>query len=104
MSNAHMLGFEISDSKLLRRRRSKVDHQKSLDPSNSITSTNQLHQVSCVRCKGYFQTNEQMINSNGEIYHEECFVCSQCFQKFPDGLYYEVKTHSTFINSKKLFF
>ena len=50
----------------------------------------QLNQVICVRCKQGFGPDKEMINSNGEIYCEECFVCAQCFQKFPDGLYYEV--------------
>jgi len=51
--------------------------------------TSQLAQAVCVRCHGGFSPVEQMVNSNGEIYHEECFVCAQCFQKFPEGLFYE---------------
>ena len=49
-----------------------------------------MSHVTCNRCRGGFNANEQMVNSNGEIYHEDCFVCSQCFQKFPEGLFYEV--------------
>ena len=30
-----------------------------------------------------------MVNSNGQILHERCFICVQCFQTFPDGLFYE---------------
>ncbi|TMS06214.1 LIM and senescent cell antigen-like-containing domain protein 1 [Larimichthys crocea] len=31
----------------------------------------------------------RFVNSNGELYHEQCFVCAQCFQQFPEGLFYE---------------
>uniref|UniRef100_A0AAZ3P6H9 LIM zinc-binding domain-containing protein n=2 Tax=Oncorhynchus tshawytscha TaxID=74940 RepID=A0AAZ3P6H9_ONCTS len=44
----------------------------------------------CERCKSGFAPAEKIVNSNGELYHEGCFVCAQCFQQFPEGLFYEV--------------
>ncbi|KAI6660907.1 LIM and senescent cell antigen-like-containing domain protein 1 [Oopsacas minuta] len=43
----------------------------------------------CSLCKEMFQASEKLINSGGEVWHEKCFVCVQCFQPFPDGLFYE---------------
>ncbi|XP_049341057.1 LIM and senescent cell antigen-like-containing domain protein 1 [Astyanax mexicanus] len=43
----------------------------------------------CELCKAGFSPAEKIVNSNGELYHEQCFVCAQCFQQFPEGLFYE---------------
>lgn len=43
----------------------------------------------CAVCQESFGVDERMVNSNGQILHERCFVCVQCFQPFPDGLFYE---------------
>jgi hypothetical protein len=51
---------------------------------------NALANASCERCKSGFAPAEKIVNSNGELYHEGCFVCAQCFQQFPEGLFYEV--------------
>lgn len=51
---------------------------------------NALANAMCERCKSGFAPLEKMVNSNGELYHEQCFVCAQCFQQFPEGLFYEV--------------
>lgn len=51
---------------------------------------NALANAACERCKSGFAPTEKIVNSNGELYHEQCFVCAQCFQQFPDGLFYEV--------------
>lgn len=51
---------------------------------------NALASATCERCKGGFAPAEKIVNSNGELYHEQCFVCAQCFQQFPEGLFYEV--------------
>ncbi|KAF6109657.1 hypothetical protein HJG60_010892 [Phyllostomus discolor] len=51
---------------------------------------NALANAICERCKGGFAPAEKIVNSNGELYHEQCFVCAQCFQQFPEGLFYEV--------------
>lgn len=33
-----------------------------------------LGNVMCFRCGEGFQVNEQIVNSGGEIWHQECFV------------------------------
>ncbi|XP_078183158.1 LIM and senescent cell antigen-like-containing domain protein 2 isoform X8 [Callithrix jacchus] len=43
----------------------------------------------CQRCQARFAPAERIVNSNGELYHEHCFVCAQCFRPFPEGLFYE---------------
>lgn len=43
----------------------------------------------CHRCNEGFNSQEQIVNSNGEIWHTQCFVCAQCFQPFQDGVFYE---------------
>ncbi|XP_071002637.1 LIM and senescent cell antigen-like-containing domain protein 1 isoform X14 [Oncorhynchus clarkii lewisi] len=50
---------------------------------------NALANAMCERCKSGFAPAEKIVNSNGELYHEGCFVCAQCFQQFPEGLFYE---------------
>lgn len=45
----------------------------------------------CQRCQARFAPTERIVNSNGELYHEHCFVCAQCFRPFPEGLFYEVR-------------
>ncbi|PKU43468.1 lim and senescent cell antigen-like-containing domain protein 1 isoform x5 [Limosa lapponica baueri] len=54
---------------------------------------NALANAICERCRGGFAPAEKIVNSNGELYHEQCFVCAQCFQQFPEGLFYE-EVHS----------
>ncbi|XP_070537718.1 LIM and senescent cell antigen-like-containing domain protein 1 isoform X1 [Ptychodera flava] len=43
----------------------------------------------CTRCSDGFSVEEKMINCNGELWHEGCFVCAQCFRPFPDGMFFE---------------
>lgn len=52
---------------------------------------NALANAMCERCRSGFAPAEKIVNSNGELYHEQCFVCAQCFQQFPEGLFYEVR-------------
>lgn len=58
---------------------------------------NALANAMCERCKSGFDPVEKIVNSNGELYHEQCFVCAQCFQQFPEGLFYEVTSFSLLI-------
>ena len=37
----------------------------------------------CLHCKEQLQEHSRIINTNGDLYHKECFVCAQCFQEFP---------------------
>ncbi|KAK7829635.1 hypothetical protein U0070_013321 [Myodes glareolus] len=48
-----------------------------------------LADAMCQRCQARFAPTERIVNSNGELYHEHCFVCAQCFRPFPEGLFYE---------------
>lgn len=48
----------------------------------------------CERCQTRFDPAERIVNSNGELYHENCFVCAQCFRQFPEGLFYEVSSRT----------
>ncbi|CAG0915355.1 unnamed protein product [Notodromas monacha] len=48
-----------------------------------------LEHVVCVRCEESFDSREKIVNSNGELWHSQCFTCCQCFQPFPDGVFYE---------------
>ncbi|KAI6243667.1 UNC-97-like protein [Aphelenchoides fujianensis] len=51
--------------------------------------TADLDGLVCVRCNDIFKENEQVVNSGNSVWHAECFVCSQCFLPFEDGIYYE---------------
>ncbi|XP_076348488.1 LIM and senescent cell antigen-like-containing domain protein 1 isoform X2 [Tachypleus tridentatus] len=57
-----------------------IDNMKSIMPMGEMT---------CTRCKEGFQPHEEIVNSQGEVWHKECFVCCQCFRPFPDGLFFE---------------
>ena len=48
-----------------------------------------LGEAVCKRCELGFEPTEQIVNSAGELWHPDCFVCAQCFQPFPDGIFYE---------------
>ncbi|ELW62205.1 LIM and senescent cell antigen-like-containing domain protein 2 [Tupaia chinensis] len=50
-----------------------------------------LANAECQRCQARFAPTERIVNSGGELYHEHCFVCAQCFRPFPEGLFYEVR-------------
>uniref|UniRef100_A0A0K0D602 LIM zinc-binding domain-containing protein n=1 Tax=Angiostrongylus cantonensis TaxID=6313 RepID=A0A0K0D602_ANGCA len=41
------------------------------------------------RCNDGFSLQDQIVNSSGQVWHSECFVCAQCFEPFPDGIYFE---------------
>lgn len=43
----------------------------------------------CVRCDYGFEPHEKIVNTNGELWHPQCFVCAQCFRAFPEGIFYE---------------
>uniref|UniRef100_A0A8C2S147 LIM and senescent cell antigen-like-containing domain protein n=1 Tax=Capra hircus TaxID=9925 RepID=A0A8C2S147_CAPHI len=54
-----------------------------------LNMSNALANAVCQRCQARFAPAERIVNSNGELYHEHCFVCAQCFRPFPEGLFYE---------------
>ncbi|XP_063703383.1 LIM and senescent cell antigen-like-containing domain protein 1 [Culicoides brevitarsis] len=43
----------------------------------------------CSRCDEGFEPQEKIVNSNGQLWHTQCFVCAQCFRTFQDGIFYE---------------
>ncbi|KHJ98778.1 LIM domain protein, partial [Oesophagostomum dentatum] len=52
--------------------------------------TTRLEQPSRLfRCNDGFSLQDQIVNSSGQVWHSECFVCAQCFEPFPDGIYFE---------------
>ncbi|KAJ8718997.1 hypothetical protein PYW07_016553 [Mythimna separata] len=52
-------------------------------------ATMSLDNMFCTRCGDGFEPNEKIVNSNGELWHTNCFVCAQCFRVFPEGIFYE---------------
>ncbi|CAB4057507.1 LIMS1_2 [Lepeophtheirus salmonis] len=48
-----------------------------------------LERLSCGRCDEGLDPYGEVVNSSGELYHPECFVCVQCFRPFVDGVFYE---------------
>ncbi|CAN7997194.1 unnamed protein product [Ixodes hexagonus] len=48
-----------------------------------------LETMACTRCGDGFEPHEKIVNSHGEVWHQACFVCCQCFRPFPDGIFYE---------------
>lgn len=45
--------------------------------------------VVCAICRDGFSPTESLVNANGIHWHQKCFVCVQCFQPFPEGLFFE---------------
>ena len=39
-----------------------------------------LHGRQCAACNEAIDATQNVIECDGEVYHEECFVCAQCFQ------------------------
>ncbi|XP_053866606.1 LIM and senescent cell antigen-like-containing domain protein 1 isoform X7 [Malaclemys terrapin pileata] len=80
---------EKAVSKLQRRHSDIKVYKEFCDFYARFNMANALANAICERCKGGFAPAEKIVNSNGELYHEQCFVCAQCFQQFPEGLFYE---------------
>ncbi|OXU29330.1 hypothetical protein TSAR_006532 [Trichomalopsis sarcophagae] len=55
----------------------------------NISFNMSLDHMFCSRCREGFEPNEKIVNSNGELWHPQCFVCAQCFRPFPEGTFYE---------------
>uniref|UniRef100_A0A3B5KQX4 LIM zinc-binding domain-containing protein n=1 Tax=Xiphophorus couchianus TaxID=32473 RepID=A0A3B5KQX4_9TELE len=85
---------ELSNSDLYRRRQERPDSYGGLARDSLGNMANALANAMCERCKSRFAPAEKIVNSNGELYHEQCFVCAQCFQQFPEGLFYEVTLYA----------
>ncbi|KAM9085190.1 LIM and senescent cell antigen-like-containing domain protein 2 isoform 1-T1 [Megaptera novaeangliae] len=70
-------------------RRRQEEAEWRLSPLSNMS--NALANAVCQRCQARFAPAERIVNSNGELYHEHCFVCAQCFRPFPEGLFYELE-------------
>nr|CAD7408782.1 unnamed protein product [Timema poppensis]CAD7427980.1 unnamed protein product [Timema monikensis] len=66
---------------------------RSLSGSVSTSHVNSVNMslgnMFCSRCGDGFEPHEKIVNSNGELWHTQCFVCAQCFRPFPEGIFYE---------------
>ncbi|TSQ01574.1 LIM and senescent cell antigen-like-containing domain protein 1 [Bagarius yarrelli] len=80
---------EVPLSKSQRRRSDVKVYKEFCDFYARFNMANALANAICELCKAGFSPAEKIVNSNGELYHEQCFVCAQCFQQFSEGLYYE---------------
>ncbi|XP_029981296.1 LIM and senescent cell antigen-like-containing domain protein 2 isoform X1 [Sphaeramia orbicularis] len=80
---------EVPVSKSQRRKSDVKVYKEFCDFYARFNMANALANAMCERCKSGFAPAEKIVNSNGELYHEQCFVCAQCFQQFPEGLFYE---------------
>uniref|UniRef100_UPI00358EFBAB LIM and senescent cell antigen-like-containing domain protein 1 isoform X2 n=1 Tax=Myxine glutinosa TaxID=7769 RepID=UPI00358EFBAB len=69
------------------RRRSDARIFSSFHDSDHMAEA--LSRAACERCQAGFTSTQRIVSSEGQLYHEGCFVCAQCFQPFPDGLFYE---------------
>ncbi|CAF0829431.1 unnamed protein product [Adineta ricciae] len=65
----------------------KTDDKCPLKPINMFCLM--LSDNICANCHQSFATNEQIVNAAGQIWHTHCFVCTQCFQPFENGIYFE---------------
>ena len=63
-----------------------MDITDSVDGRNKPTNTEDKN---CHHCKDTLEDNTKIINSNGDLFHTKCFACAQCFQPFPNGIFYE---------------
>jgi len=43
----------------------------------------------CSRCLEPINPTDKILQYQGEFFHEDCFVCAQCFQPFPNGEFYD---------------
>lgn len=76
---------QFTQSDLFQRRRLRRKESLLQSPSSDMSMGIGV----CQRCGEGFGTHEQIVNSNGEVWHPKCFVCAQCFQPFPEGIFYE---------------
>ncbi|CAF3145155.1 unnamed protein product [Rotaria socialis] len=94
--NSLLEAFEIdkkdSDRKIANNIQNKSQRRRKID-DNPLKPINMfclmLSDNDCANCHQAFATNEQIVNAAGHIWHTKCFVCTQCFQPFENGLYFE---------------
>ncbi|XP_076046413.1 LIM zinc finger domain containing stck isoform X2 [Oratosquilla oratoria] len=59
------------------------------DETNDGLHIMSLGSMTCTRCGEGFEAQEKIVNSNGQLWHKQCFVCAQCFRPFPEDIFYE---------------
>ncbi|XP_019564007.3 LIM and senescent cell antigen-like-containing domain protein 1 isoform X1 [Aedes albopictus] len=72
-----------------RRMESKEQAGRSNMQVIGISPNMSLGTMICTRCDEGFEPHERIVNSNGQLWHTQCFVCAQCFRQFQDGIFYE---------------
>ncbi|XP_055616135.1 LIM and senescent cell antigen-like-containing domain protein 1 isoform X2 [Toxorhynchites rutilus septentrionalis] len=60
-----------------------------MPPVAGVSANMSLTSMICTRCDEGFEPHERIVNSNGQLWHTQCFVCAQCFRQFQDGIFYE---------------
>ncbi|XP_062536136.1 LIM and senescent cell antigen-like-containing domain protein 1 isoform X2 [Armigeres subalbatus] len=60
-----------------------------MPPVAGVLPNMSLGTMICTRCDEGFEPHERIVNSNGQLWHTQCFVCAQCFRQFQDGIFYE---------------
>ncbi|CAG2235480.1 LIMS1_2 [Mytilus edulis] len=80
-----------TESDLFQRRR--LHNEENPNPEGFKSTNMSLANGVCYRCNEGFTPQEQIVNSNGEIWHTQCFVCAQCFQPFQDGVFMRKHIH-----------
>ncbi|KAF7634912.1 hypothetical protein Mgra_00005654 [Meloidogyne graminicola] len=66
-----------------------IEQNNNKDLNQQFDQQIKLDDFICVRCNDGFLPSETVVNSGGQFWHAECFVCAQCFQPFQDGIYFE---------------
>ncbi|XP_073711005.1 LIM and senescent cell antigen-like-containing domain protein 2 isoform X2 [Misgurnus anguillicaudatus] len=82
-------GSEMPVIKSQRRRSDVKVYKEFCDFYVRYNMANALANAICERCRSGFTHTEKIVNSNGELYHQQCFTCAQCFQQLEEGLFYE---------------
>lgn len=61
----------------------------SITTIKSLTANMSRDNMICSKCGEGFEPQEKIVNSTGQLWHQQCFVCAQCFRQFRDGVFYE---------------
>ena len=57
-----------------------LDEKKNVDVIQTIADLN-LDNKSCNRCNELVNPTDKILQYDGKFFHEDCFVCAQCFQE-----------------------
>jgi len=48
-----------------------------------------MDETICYRCNEQIDEDDDYISTETQTYHDTCFRCDQCFQEFPDNVYFD---------------